>query len=187
MRPNRRQFLGAVTGSIALAGCTDSEGGPDATATDTPTDQSMDGDGNDGGGGGGNDAIAVGVREHSEHGRILVDGQGMTLYMFDPDTRGEGASECYDDCANAWPPLTVDDDPTGGDGVTADLTTFERDDGEMQVAAAGWPLYYFASDEEAGDAKGQGINDVWWVLTPDGTPVKPEATSTDTMTSDGTY
>jgi len=58
-----------------------------------------------------------------------------------------------------------------GDGVSAELTTFEREDGSTQVAADGWPLYYFAPDEAPGDAKGQGVNDVWWVLAPDGTPV----------------
>ena len=108
----------------------------------------------------------------------------MTLYMFDSDTNGEAASTCYDSCADAWPPLTVEGDPTAGDAVTAELDTFEREGGARQVAAGGWPLYYFASDEEPGDANGQGVNDVWWVLRPDGTPVKPESTGT---TSGGSY
>ena len=103
---------------------------------------------------------------------------GLSLYMFDSDTRGDPTSTCYDSCADAWPPLTVEGDPTAGDGVTAPLDTFEREDGTMQVSAGGWPLYYFASDETPGDLKGQGVNDVWWVLRPDGTPVKPESTST---------
>ncbi|MFW5939611.1 MAG: hypothetical protein ACOCSD_00345 [Halolamina sp.] len=32
----------------------------------------------------------------------------------------------------------------------------------------GLPLYTFAADEQPGDANGQGANDVWWVLGPDG-------------------
>jgi len=38
------------------------------------------------------------------------------------------------------------------------------------MSAGGWPLYYYASDGEPGDTTGQGGNDVWWVLGPDGTP-----------------
>ncbi len=188
MELNRRRLLAAIGSSVALSGCI----GDDAEPTDTPTDAM-------GGGatptpteamGGGetptesptptesSQGATVQVRDHPEHGEILVDDQGMTVYMFDSDTNGAGESTCSGDCASAWPAVTVSGDPTGGEGVTADLTTFERDDGEMQVAAAGWPLYYFVQDEEPGDANGQGIQDVWWVLRPDGTPVKPNSTAT---------
>ena len=43
--------------------------------------------------------------------------------------------------------------------------------GTSQVTYDGWPLYYFQGDEAAGDANGQGLNDVWWVVAPDGTHV----------------
>src|SRR5215203_2265053 len=36
-------------------------------------------------------------------GSVLVDGEGMTLYVFTNDTGG--TSSCYDDCASSWPPL----------------------------------------------------------------------------------
>lgn len=126
--------------------------------------------------------VTVQTRTHPDHGNILVGPDGMTLYMFDQDTEGEGMSACYEGCAETWPPLTVDATPTAGNGVTAELTTFEREDGSMQVAAAGWPLYYFAPDQEPGDANGQGANDVWWVLAPDGTPIRVEQ---ETTTSGG--
>jgi hypothetical protein len=58
--------------------------------------------------------------------------------------------------------------------VTAELAIFERDTCETQVAAGGWPLYYFASDGSPGDVEGQGANGVWWVLAPDGTPIRSE-------------
>jgi len=51
----------------------------------------------------------------------------------------------------------------------------EREGGEVQVAAAGWPLYYFADDGNPGDVAGQGVNDVRWVLAPDGSPIKSDA------------
>ena len=116
----------------------------------------------------------VSVASHLGLGDVLVDSDGMTLYMFDADEQGAGESACHDDCADAWPPLTVVQEPTAGDGVTAELDTIERADGPTQVTADGWPLYYFAQDEEPGDATGQGVNDVWWVLGPDGAPVREE-------------
>lgn len=150
MTPTRRELLAVSAGSLAIAGClgggTDMGGDGDSTAT-------------------------VQVRQHAEFGEILVDAEGMTLYLFDADTKGSAESACHDDCADAWPPLTVGGDATAGPGVTATLSTFERADGTTQVAAEGWPLYYFASDGSPGDVNGQGVNDVWWVLGPDGTKI----------------
>lgn len=125
-------------------------------------------------------SATVSVRSHPDLGEILVGPDGRTLYMFDRDTEGSGASVCADGCAEAWPPLTVEGEPSAGDAVTAELTTFERDDGTTQVAAGGWPLYYFASDESPGDVNGQGRGDVWWVLGPDGTPKRTASTPTPT-------
>ena len=88
----------------------------------------------------------------------------------DPDEQGE--STCYDDCADAWPPL-IDEDPVAGDGVDeALLGTTERDDGSLQVTYDGWPVYLWASDQEPGDATGQGVQDDWWVIDADGTPIR---------------
>ncbi len=118
------------------------------------------------------------VADHPDLGEILVDGEGRTLYMFDSDTRGAGESACSGGCAGSWPPLTVEDSPGAGEDVTADLSTFERGDDSTQIAANGWPLYYFASDSDPGDAGGQGVSDVWWVLAPDGTPIRSAETTT---------
>ena len=128
-------------------------------------------------------AATVRVRAHPDLGEILVGREGRTLYMFDRDTRGSGSSTCRGDCAGAWPPLTVDGQPTAGADVTAELTTFERDGGGRQVAAGGWPLYTFANDEAPGDVNGQGAGGVWWVLAPDGTPKRPEGTPMPTPTA----
>lgn len=113
----------------------------------------------------------VQVREHAELGEILVGPDEMTLYMFVADGAEDG-STCYGNCAVTWPPLTVDGEPVAGDNVMADLATFQRDTGETQVVANDWPLYYFNQDEEPGDANGQDANDAWWVLGPDGTPIR---------------
>lgn len=115
-------------------------------------------------------AVADVAVADTELGEILVDDDGMTLYLFTNDPEGE--SVCVDDCAVAWPPLTVDGDPVAGDGVDGSMIgTIERDDGGTQVTYAGAPLYTWAQDEEPGDVTGQGVQDVWFVVAPDGTPI----------------
>lgn len=117
-------------------------------------------------------ADAVVFVEDSDLGQILVDAEGRTLYLFLPDDQG-GESTCYDDCEANWPPLAVEGDPTGGDGVGgAMLGTTEREDGSVQVTYDDWPLYSFAADETADDVNGQGVGDVWYVVSPDGEPIQ---------------
>lgn len=98
-------------------------------------------------------------------GQILVDGDGMTLYVFDNDS--DGQSTCTGDCAGNWPP--VPDDVTAGDGVDDSLLGMtEREDGTAQATYDNQPLYYFAGDQAAGDTNGQGVGGIWWVVGPDG-------------------
>jgi predicted lipoprotein with Yx(FWY)xxD motif len=168
---------------VGLAGCgTDSGSGGDTGSdgsgtggdTPSPTPTPLAG------------GATVAVTDHPEYGEILVDGDGMTLYMFDSDTQGDLVSTCTDGCEDAWPPLTGDGEPAAGDGVTAELATVEREGGGTQVAANGWPLYNYQSDREPGDTSGQGVGGTWWVLEPSGTPIRssPE-TTTATATDSG--
>ena len=209
MRPTRRAVLGATAAvTTGLAGCTGSQDGADGengggssdgdggsepsptgvpttegTTTDTaPPSDTATSTGEPGTSG---SNATVRGRSHPDLGEILVGPDGRTLYIFDRDTQGEGASACSGGCLEAWPPLTVDGEPTTGDGVEAELTTFERDGGETQVAAGGWPLYYYADDEGPGETNGQGVGDVWWVLGPDGAPKRPDGTSTPTPAQGG--
>jgi predicted lipoprotein with Yx(FWY)xxD motif len=107
----------------------------------------------------------------SDLGEIVVDGEGMTVYMFDNDTQGGDASTCEGECAANWPAVTTDSDDPAVDGITGEVGTITGVDGETQVTLNGWPLYYFAGDSAAGDVNGQGVNGVWWMLTPDGEKV----------------
>jgi predicted lipoprotein with Yx(FWY)xxD motif len=104
-------------------------------------------------------------------GTILTDAEGRTLYMFLPDKGTK--SVCYGDCAEAWPAITVEDTPVAGDGLQPSLLdTSSRKDGSLQVTYGGLPLYYFAFDENVGDTNGQGSDDVWWVVSPEGKPIR---------------
>jgi predicted lipoprotein with Yx(FWY)xxD motif len=108
-------------------------------------------------------------------GEILVDQEGMTLYLFEPDEASE--STCYDECAANWPPL---EGPATAEGIDAELLgTTERTDGMVQVTYNGWPLYHFAGDQSPGDANGQGLQDVWWVMDVRGQAVTTAASADD--------
>ncbi|ACQ82336.1 Secreted repeat of unknown function [Beutenbergia cavernae DSM 12333] len=107
----------------------------------------------------------------SDLGEIVVDGAGMTAYMFTNDTQGGDASACTGDCLTAWPPVIASSEEPVVDGVTGEVGTIETPDGELQLTLNGWPLYLFAQDTAAGDVNGQGANDVWYVLSPDGEPI----------------
>ncbi len=110
---------------------------------------------------------ALAVSETGDLGEFLVDAEGMTLYMFTEDT--ENTSNCYGDCAEAWPPVVTEGDPTLGEGLDAALvSTTERTDGTTQVTYGGWPLYYWVRDAAPGDTTGQNVGEVWFVVSPAG-------------------
>lgn len=96
-------------------------------------------------------------------GKLLLDGQGMTLYFFTNDVNG--TSTCYGKCATAWPPLTITGKPEASQDVLSHLGTVKRTDGSTQVTYDGKPLYYYAKDANPGDALGQGVNDAWFVVS----------------------
>ncbi len=75
--------------------------------------------------------------------------------------------------------LTLDSgEPVAGEGVGGELTLIERDDGTMQVALDGQPLYYFAGDAAPGDTNGEGVGGVWFVVQAGGSASAPAATVT---------
>jgi predicted lipoprotein with Yx(FWY)xxD motif len=99
-------------------------------------------------------------------GTILVDGKGMTLYLFEKDKGGKSA--CDGACAAAWPPVLTSGKAMPGPGVTASLLgTTTRSDGTTQVTYNKWPLYYYVADKAPGDTTGQDIDAFgaeWYVL-----------------------
>ena len=116
-------------------------------------------------------------------GTVLVNGQGLTLYMFVPDHQ-RGKSTCYKKCASGWPPLRL---PTGvttpvaaGRAEASLLGTTTRKDGGLQVTYNGWPLYLWEVDTAPGEATGQGLNSLgglWYVLSPKGEVIKAKQRS----------
>jgi predicted lipoprotein with Yx(FWY)xxD motif len=175
--------LVAVVSPVVLAGCSSSSS-PTTTTTHPPTTPSTVSTPTTGGStavtaGGGTPAIyEIKTGKVKGLGTVLVDGQGLTLYLFVPDKQS-GSSTCYNTCAQGWPPLLL---PTGvtppvaGSGVkTSLLGTTQRTDGTTQVIYNKWPLYLWVGDSEPGQATGQGLDNLgglWYVLAPDGSTIK---------------
>jgi len=97
-------------------------------------------------------------------GNYLTDSSGKTLYYFTKDQASE--SNCYGDCPAKWPPFyakTIDIPSTLN---SKDFKSITRSDGSKQTTFKGWPLYYFQNDEKRGEANGQGVNNVWFIINP---------------------
>ena len=110
-------------------------------------------------------------------GKILVNSQGRTLYLFKKDSGRKSA--CTGACAKAWPPLRASGKPTAGRGVSASkLGTIKRSDGKPQVTYKGHPVYTFVKDTKAGQTNGEGLTAFgasWFVLSPAGNQVSSHA------------
>ena len=116
---------------------------------------------------------------------IVVDGAGRTLYMFTVDANGKD-TVCTPqgpygaECPAIWPPLTSAAVPSAGSGIKASLLgVYKRRDGKEQVTYNHHPLYYFhgdpntpPGDKKPGDTRGQGLFSQWYVLSPNGTPIR---------------
>jgi predicted lipoprotein with Yx(FWY)xxD motif len=111
---------------------------------------------------------AVGVRG-TPLGKLLVDANGRTLYLFEADK--PNVSNCSGSCRSIWPPLTSAGTPKAAAGALgAKLGTIAAA-GRRQVTYNGHPLYFYAGDTKPGDTKGQGLNQFgadWYVLAPTG-------------------
>ena len=110
-------------------------------------------------------------------GTVLVDGRGITVYMYATDVRGQ-PSRCYDICAVQWPPLVLPSGvtrPVAGPGIESRLLgTTTRTDGVTQITYNGWPLYLWPPDRAPGMATGQALTNaggLWYVLSPAGHPI----------------
>ena len=88
----------------------------------------------------------------------VLTASGRTLYTFDKDAAGK--SNCNAACAAAWPPFLVKD----GEPAPAGFRAITRDDGTRQWALNEKPVYFYAADSYAGDAKGDGKGGVWHVV-----------------------
>jgi predicted lipoprotein with Yx(FWY)xxD motif len=161
---------GVAAIALAVAGCGGSSGDQQAAGYGASSSAPATSAQAPAGGGSGGASVALG---DTKLGKVLVDGAGRTLYLFEAD-KGT-ASACDGACASAWPPLTTKGQPIAGSGVVASkLGTAERSDGTTGVTYDGHPLYRFAGDRAPGQTAGQGSDGFgaeWYVLSPAGSPI----------------
>lgn len=91
---------------------------------------------------------------------MLVDAKGMALYTYDKDATG--VSNCTGQCAQNWPPLLAE----AGAKAEGEWSLVKRDDGSLQWAYDGKPLYTFINDKQPGEVTGDGKMGVWHVAKP---------------------
>src|SRR4051812_40276849 len=169
------EFLAAAAAvpliAVAITGCGGGGGASAATAAAPPEGQTADGGG----------------ANNGNLGRILVDRQGRTLYLFQADKGTKSA--CTGACAAEWPPARVAGKPVAGSGITASkIGTSARSDGLPQLTYNGHPLYWFTNDKKPSDASGQGLSDFgasWYVVSADGTMVSRSAWGSSSGSSSG--
>ena len=108
----------------------------------------------------------------SQFGTMLFDSNRQAIYVFENDQRGK--SNCYGECAVAWPPVYAKGEPVAGSGVRKGLLgTTKRRDGRSQVTYAGRPLYFY-DHEDPGQVLCHNVDlngGLWWVVGADGEPL----------------
>ncbi len=149
-----------VVGVLAVTGSTDENAIPSAYGQAAATT------------GGGRAGTIVQTRT-SSLGRVLTDGQGRTLYLFEADK--PNLSKLSTAGLSIWPPLAATGKPQAESGaLAAKLGTITGADGKPQVTYDRHPLYYYVADTKPGQTKGQALNQFgaeWYVLAPSGNKI----------------
>ena len=111
------------------------------------------------------------IAAESDFGTVLFDTTGQAIYLFDAEPTT--APRCYEDCAEAWPPVLTDGTPLAGEGVKQSrLGTTTRTDGTTQVTYGGHPLYFYAHEGKR-EVKCHDVylnGGTWYVVQPNGHP-----------------
>jgi predicted lipoprotein with Yx(FWY)xxD motif len=161
--------IGAAAGALLIAGCggDDDDSGAAGAAATNPTTTAASASA---------EQTAKGTTiklSSSDYGEVLFDADDQAIYLFDKEQGSK--SECYGECAAAWPPVLTKGEPQAGKGVKASLLgTTERKDGTAQVTYNGHPLYYYAH-EGPGQVLCQNVDEfggLWLVVTADGEAVR---------------
>ena len=154
----RKMLSGLLVAGVVLTACgSDDDASDDAASAATVSEATTTS---------GDEATPAGsatvmVATDPTIGDHLVDAEGRTLYLFAKD---EGTTTaCTGGCADNWPPIIADGEPTGGEGVDTALLGTADGIEPNQVTYNGHLLYYFAGDQAAGDTNGVGLPD-WYAV-----------------------
>lgn len=99
----------------------------------------------------------VNINYIDPYGDVLTTRDDMALYVFSKDSNA--VSNCYDDCAIAWPPFLIDlEEDVGGE-----YSVITRKDNTLQVTYNGMPLYTYTPDSP-NNVTGNGKAGAWSVV-----------------------
>jgi predicted lipoprotein with Yx(FWY)xxD motif len=118
--------------------------------------------------------------------RIVVDSGGFTLYHLTSEKKG--SIGCSGSCRKTWPPLLVvgAEKPLAGAGLSASkLGTIKRRDGGVQLTYNGYALYLYSGDKKAGQTHGQGVERLWYAMTPAGVVTRAAVKGATSPTTTG--
>ncbi|MEU7602267.1 SCO0930 family lipoprotein [Streptomyces sp. NPDC040724] len=108
------------------------------------------------------------VAKDPKLGDHIVDGKGMTVYRFKPDTQWPMTSKCVGDCLTKWPVVPPVEKAKDKGIAEKNYTVLNRPDGLKQQSVDCWPVYTFTGDKKPGDINGQGVGGTWYAVSPDG-------------------
>lgn len=94
---------------------------------------------------------------------VLTTSNGMTLYYDTNDTATN--STCTGNCAQTWHPFLAQGQIITSNGLTSGQITQQSTANGNQVEYNGHPLYTYVNDTAAGQANGQGVNNVWYAAS----------------------
>lgn len=165
--------LAVAAASLLFAACSSSSKSTTSAATNPPATTAS-----------GSGAVTVSAANVPGVGTVLVDGNNRTLYVLVGEKGGKVTCTSSGNCTGIWPPMVLPagtNQATPGSGVQASLLgVVMGPSGDHRVTYNGWPLYTFSGDTAPGQAKGQGVKDVyglWWVLSPSGDPITTGSSS----------
>jgi predicted lipoprotein with Yx(FWY)xxD motif len=109
--------------------------------------------------------VTIKIRTLSNSVSFLTDGDGNSLYFSLKDAPGK--SNCTGACLDTWRPLLVSGKLISDTGVAqANLGVLLLPDGSRQATYKGVPVYTYAKDTNPGDTNGQGVDGIWFLMTP---------------------
>jgi len=109
-------------------------------------------------------AQTLSVGTNDALGRLLVDGKGRTLYLFEKDMGTTTA--CTGQCVSYWPAFTA----SASTRAVRGAKSAKLGSAHGQVTYAGHLLYYFIGDKNPGDVNGLKVGG-WDAVAPNGRPV----------------
>ena len=102
----------------------------------------------------GSKSKSVATATSGVHGNYLTDPKGRAVYV-------TTKTSCTGDCLKNWPPYLLEGE-FRSDGK---LSVVMRDDvRRAQYTWEGKQLYYYAGDTAAGDTKGDGVGNAWYLV-----------------------